>query len=206
MKLVELLPSNDNSQDDSLSSSSSLKVYQTLRGQASSIRCFSISNENDNDHSILFSGGGEYCLVAWNLCTEQKQCAIAKKFIKRKQADNRVMCVSSFLIPNTCNDSSSSSLHIVFMGLSSAIIEIVGYNSIKREFTVLGSLSGHFGPILSVEHISIVSNENSSSFTDYLLTSSTDGRILLWDVSRFTNLYVIFSFFVEYCYLFIIFK
>jgi len=162
------------------------KVHQILRGQASSIRCTTVSQDpgEDSSKALLFSGGGEFCLVAWHLSTTQRKCVLVKKYIKRKNADCRVMCVSAFALRRAEN--SEFSLRIVLIGLSNASIEILGYHPVRREFTLLGTLDGHNGPLLSLQHI-----QTSSETADlhYLLSASTDSRILAWNLSPYVEFY-----------------
>ena len=163
--------------------SGGISVHQTLRGQASSIRCIEISKREQDETSLLFSGGGEYCLVVWHLSIAQKQCVLAKKFVKRKQADCRVMSVSA--IPLNRNEPVTSSLHLLILGMSNSYVEVIGYNPTTRDFTILANLSNHYGPLLCTKYIPVVHDDK---ILHYVITASTDGRLLFWEFSSLIEL------------------
>merc|ERR1712130_77605 len=110
--------------------------------------------------TLLFSGGGEYCLVAWHLHLPQRKCALAKKFLQRKQADCRVMSLTSFWLPG-------EGLSMVVLGMSHARIEVMGYHALRREFTRVDHLVGHYGPVLAVDHVAVASSKVEGSSLHY---------------------------------------
>jgi hypothetical protein len=125
-------------------------------------------------------------LVFWQLDKQRNQAQIIKVYIKRKQADCRVMDVTGFpVLLDGENQSSGFPLHILALGISSGSIEILGFNEQTRQTSLLSSVSLHFGPLLCVNHVIA---QNDCSQHTYMVSASTDGQILLWSLERFKTM------------------
>ena len=106
------------------------------------------ATDPESKTKLLLSGGGEFCLVYWQLDERLQKCLLLKKYIKRKHADCRVMAIVSFPIKSI-----KRPIHIIVIGISNATIEIFAYDELTRKSTLLSIISSHYGPILTVQHL-----------------------------------------------------
>ncbi|CAG8661485.1 11917_t:CDS:10, partial [Dentiscutata erythropus] len=150
---------------------------------------------------LLFSCGASEELTCWkieiNSSHDQKETSSQTPFVNinclewascpavSEVLETRIMDTS------ICPISTNNEYHIIAAVYSDSVLRIWLFDEKKRNFFLIGTSKFHNKCILQVENVIIKAKESMNEDGILLFTSATDGRIAVWDISRYIHSYLV---------------
>lgn len=160
-----------------------LRCTTAYKGHKTAVRCLALGRPHEAEAAVIFSAAGKGELKAWQVLRQPQsglQLSLRSQWPHRKSDRSDVTYRTMALLAAEAPEGR----HLIVAGCSDAYLRVFLYDPATARFRLHGSSSAHGRCILDVGRVQDVAG---GALSHVFLSSATDGRIFVWDLTRCTE-------------------